>query len=197
MSQYFENDDNLKSKKRYLYLYINDKNIPFLSDSGVFSNNQIDYGSFVFLRELLKEKKVNKILDMGCGYGALGITLKVFDMASHIDMFDINSKAISLCEYNIKNNNLDNITCMQSDGFLNVNDKYDMIVINPPIRAGKKVIYKMFDDSINYLNNDGALYIVIKKSLGAPSAINKLKTIYKNVVVLNIEKGYYIIKSFS
>ena len=69
MSQYFENDDNLKSKKRYLNLYIYDKNIPFLSDSGVFSNNQIDYGSFVFLKELLKEKKVNKILDMGCGYG--------------------------------------------------------------------------------------------------------------------------------
>ena len=86
---------------------------------------------------------------------------------------------------------------MQSDGFLNVNDKYDMIVINPPIRAGKKVIYKMFDDSINYLNNNGALYIVIKKSLGALSAINKLKTIYQNVNVLNIEKGYYIVKSFS
>ena len=134
---------------------------------------------------------------MGCGYGALGITLRVFDMARHIDMFDINSKAIALCKYNIEQNNLNNITCMQSDGFLNVNDKYDMIVINPPIRAGKKVIYKMFDDSINYLNANGALYIVIKKSLGAPSAINKLKTIYKNVVVLNIEKGYYVIKSFS
>ena len=195
MTHYFENNTDLISNKRKLKLFINDRELYFWSDVGVFSNSKIDYGSFVFLKTLLQEDSKSTVLDVGCGYGVLGITLKIFDLCQHVDMVDINQRAVDLCNENIKYYNLNDANCFVSDGFNNVSKKYDMIVINPPIRAGKAVIYKMFEDSKNYLNTNGALYIVIKKDLGAPSAKNKLQEIYKNVEVINKNNGYWIIKS--
>lgn len=195
MSHYFENDVNLKSNKRQLKLYINDKVLSFVSDSGVFSNTQIDYGSFTFLKTLLELENVNSILDVGCGYGVLGITLKYFGKCQNVTMVDINPKAVSLCQENINYYSLDNISCFISDGFNEVNSSYDQIVINPPIRAGKAVIYKMFEDSVKHLNENGSLYIVIKKNLGANSAITKLSELFKKVEVLKKDKGYFIIKA--
>lgn len=197
MNHYFRNDDKLKSEKRVLDLYINDNKLSFVSDIGVFSNTQIDYGSYTFLKTILKEEKVTKLLDVGCGYGVLGITLKYLKHAEVVDMVDINERAVDLTKINIDKYKLENVNCFISDGLNNVEGKYDRIVINPPIRAGKVVIYKMFEDSKLHLNDNGALYIVIKKSLGANSAIKKLQEVFSNVEVLEKDKGYFIIKSFN
>ena len=195
MSHYFIEDSNLKSNKRSLKLYINDNVLSFVSDSGVFSNTQIDYGSYTFLKTLLALEKVDDLLDVGCGYGVLGITLKRFDKCQNVTMIDINPKAVSLCLENINNNKLDDAKCFVNDGLNEVDGLFDSIVINPPIRAGKAVIYKMFEDSKVHLKENGALYIVIKKNLGANSAISKLSTLFANVEVLKKDKGYFIIKS--
>lgn len=197
MNHYFRNDDKLKSEKRVLDLYINDNKLSFVSDIGVFSNTQIDYGSYTFLKTILKEEKVTKLLDVGCGYGVLGITLKYLKHAEVVDMVDINERAVDLTKINIEKYKLENVNCFISDGLNNVEGKYDRIVINPPIRAGKVVIYKMFEDSKLHLNDNGALYIVIKKSLGANSAIKKLQEVFSNVEVLEKDKGYFIIKSLN
>ena len=127
----------------------------------------------------------------------LGITLKYLNHADKITMVDINERAVELSKLNISNYKLDNVDCFVSDGLSLVEGKFDRIVINPPIRAGKVVIYKMFEDSANHLNENGALYIVIKKSLGANSAMKKLQEIFKNVEVLEKDKGYFIIKSYN
>ncbi len=197
MSHYFENDENLDSKKRILELYIQDKKISFISDKGVFSSHQIDYGSFAFLKVLLQEDKVDSLLDVGCGYGVLGITLKLFKQCNCVDLLDINPRAVRLCKENIDSYQLSNVNCFVSDGFKEVKKVYNSIVFNPPIRAGKETIYKIFEDSKQFLKEKGAFYIVIKKNLGAPSAIQKLQEIYSFVEVMKKDKGYYIIKSFN
>ena len=112
-------------------------------------------------------------------------------------MVDINERAVGLTKLNVEKYKLENVECFVSDGMSLVEGKYDRIVINPPIRAGKVVIYKMFEDSISHLNENGALYIVIKKNLGANSAMKKLQELYKNVEVLEKDKGYFIIKSYN
>ena len=195
MSHYFENDTTLKSNRRVLKLYLNDKVLSFNSDSGVFSNTQIDYGSFTFLKSLILQDNVIDLLDVGCGYGVLGITLKLFEKCQNVTMIDINPKAVSLCQENINYYNLDNSKCFVSDGLDNVDGLFDQIVINPPIRAGKVVIYKMFEDSKKHLKDNGKLYIVIKKDLGANSAIKKLSELFNKVEVIKKDKGYFIIKS--
>ena len=102
MNHYYRNDDNLKSQKRVLDLYINDNKLSFVSDIGVFSNTQIDYGSYTFLKTILKEESVDTLLDVGCGYGVLGITLKYLKHANNVDMIDINERAVELTKLNIE-----------------------------------------------------------------------------------------------
>ena len=70
----------------------------------------------------------------------------------------------------------------------------DLIVTNPPIRAGKKVVHEILEGSYEHLNADGELYVVIQKKQGAESAFKKLQTVYKNVEKVVVDKGYWIIK---
>jgi 16S rRNA (guanine1207-N2)-methyltransferase len=110
-------------------------------------------------------------------------------------MVDINERAVELTRKNIELNRVKNAESFQSDAYEKVEDKYDVIVSNPPIRTGKKVIYPMFEESLEHLNPGGALYIVIQKKQGAGSAQEKLTDIYGNCEAINKEGGYWILKS--
>ncbi len=195
MSHYYDFDASLQSKKTQIDAFIGEKKLTFLSDIGVFSNKEIDFGSYTFIKELLKQPNVESILDVGCGYGVIGLTLAYFKKCHEIELIDINPRAVELTLQNSKNLSIKNATIYQSDGFTFVNKTFDRIVINPPIRAGKKVIYKMFEDAFKHLNQTGELWIVIKKDLGAPSAQKKLFEIFPYVECVLKHKGYWIIKA--
>mgnify|MGYP002520331794 CR=1 FL=1 len=197
MGQYFDNDVTIKSKDIDVKFSILDKKFSLKSDNGVFSKDRLDRGSEVFIKTLLSLNLGQEVLDLGCGIGVVGLSLAHFNHANYT-FIDVNEKAVELTKTNIKRLNLSSrCHALVSNIFENVNASFDSILLNPPIRAGKEVIYKMFDDSVNHLNENGALYIVIKKSLGAPSAMKKLSTIYKNVEIIKKDKGYFIIKSFN
>ena len=194
MSHYFKNDDSLKSEKRLIKYTINSKYFELVSDLGVFSKNELDSGSELLIKNAIKENINGEILDVGCGYGPIGITLSLLCPITKVDFIDVNKRALNLTEENAKKYNLKNYHVFESDGFEKINSNYDFILINPPIRAGKEVIFKMFEDSIKHLKNDGVLLIVIRKDQGAPSAKNKLLSIYNNCETIDREKGYHILK---
>lgn len=193
-NQYFENNPNLKHNIETINYYINGENIKFYTDNGVFSKKGIDFGSSLLLKNLeISNQKT--ILDVGCGYGTLGISIAVLHPTTQVMMVDVNERALELVRKNIVLNKVDNATCTESFAYQNVKNKYDMIVTNPPIRAGKKVVHEIILDSINYLNDDGELWCVIQKKQGSPSAIKKLEETFGNVQVVITDKGYQIIKS--
>lgn len=164
----------------------------FLTDSGVFSKKMIDYGSQVLLNSVDFEKG-KTLLDLGCGYGPLGISLaKVQDVQA--TMIDINNRAIDLALKNAETNDV--TACIfQSNIYEKVTGTFDYIISNPPIRAGKQVVHTIIADSINYLNDGGSLTIVIQKKQGAPSVKSKMQEIFGNVDILKRDKGYYILRS--
>lgn len=192
MSQYFENDPNIVSKEHQIFYQINEKKFSLTTDNGVFSKSQLDEGTLALLKVLLPLKLQGKILDVGCGYGALGLTLASFLPASQFTLIDINDRACNLARINTKKLKLQNVTVLQSDIYQNVEDIFNSIVINPPIRAGKKVIYSMFKGAYDYLIDGGSLFIVIRKSHGAPSACSYIKEVFGNCELLKRDKGYYI-----
>ncbi len=191
LEHYFTNNANLESKMRVITYENNGHVFTFSSDLGVFSKNRIDYGSKVLLETILKnEKRKNiKILDVGCGYGFLGIVLGK-ELDSVVTMVDVNKRALHLCEKNRKENKV-NGECFISDAYEKVSDTYDLVVTNPPIRAGKEVVLRILQGAYKHLKNEGLLWFVIRKDQGAKSIIKSLETTYK-VEIIEKEKGFYI-----
>jgi 16S rRNA (guanine1207-N2)-methyltransferase len=192
MEHYYTKNPQIAHDTRKIDFNIRDIKLQFITDAGVFSKSGVDYGSCVMLNTL---PKINgDVLDLGCGYGAIGIAIAKLNPMCRVTMIDINERAVELTEKNILLNKVENAECFQSDAFENVKGVYDVIVCNPPIRTGKKVIYPMFENSIKYLNSDGSLYIVIQKKQGANSAIEKLQETYGNCEAINKDAGYWILK---
>ena len=195
MGHYFINDPNLKSNKKQIKYTFLGKEIILNSDNGVFSKDRIDFGTNVLLNSLEDLSNIKSVLDVGCGVGIIGISLakKYDNLAVH--MIDVNEKAISLTKENIAINKVKNCQAYLSNVYSDVNEKFDMIISNPPIRAGKDVVHGIAIGAKEKLNNGGFFYAVVQKKQGADSFKKKLQEIYNNVEIVNKDSGYIIFKS--
>ena len=165
----------------------------FETDSGVFSRWEMDRGTEVLLNSL-PENIVGTVLDMGCGYGAIGVAVGGAYAECDVTMADINERACELAKQNAAKNGI-RAKVLQSDGYARVlGSRFDFILQNPPIRAGKAVIYRMFADAATCLNEDGSLWLVIRKQQGAPSAITYLKTLFADVAAVEKKSGYWVLR---
>ncbi|GFH39967.1 class I SAM-dependent methyltransferase [Lactococcus insecticola] len=169
-----------------------DKNMSFLTDAGVFSKKAIDFGSQVLL-SALDFKSGTSLLDVGCGYGPLGLSLA---KAQGINptLVDINSRAVELAQKNATKNQV-TATIFQSNLYEKVTGTFDNIISNPPIRAGKQVVHGVISGAYDHLETDGSLTIVIQKKQGAPSAKTKMTDVFGNCEVVKKDKGYFILRS--
>ena len=191
MGQYFDNEKLPSNMVKTECFVLNSKFI-FYTDNGVFSKDGLDFGSRLLLESIPLEEVGGKVLDMGCGYGVFGIVINKLT-SCRVDMVDVNLRAIHLSQINIKENHCDNINVFESNAYENVSSKYTSIITNPPIRAGKKIVYEIVMNARNYLEDNGNLFLVIRKEQGAKSLIRDLEKIY-SVKVLNKKKGFYILK---
>ena len=192
MNHYFTNNNNLKSDKKIIKINFNNQNISLYTDNGVFSKEHFDYGSKLLINNFIKEEKNGRVLDLGCGYGVIGIILSQ-NKKLFIDMVDINERAIKLSNENIKLNNITNCNCFKSDIYLEVKEKYNYIITNPPIRAGKEVIRKFLFGAKEHLLKNGEIWFVMRKDHGVKSMIKELELEYK-VSIIDKDKGFYIVK---
>lgn len=178
---------------------INDHELRFTTVSGVFSKNELDFGSRLLCEQFISPEIEGDFLDLGCGYGPIGISLAKDNPERQIDMVDINERAVKYAQKNLEENAVQNAHVFASDGFSQVDENkgYAAIISNPPIRVGKQFIYRLFEKSRGYLLPKGELWIVIQKKQGAPSAIKYLKTIFAEVEIVERKKGYFIIRSIN
>lgn len=192
MGQYF-NNENLPSNVKEHQCFVLGSKFSFLTDNGVFSKDGLDFGSRLLLETIPLEEVGGKILDMGCGYGVFGIVLNKVTGA-HVDMVDVNRRALHLSERNIALNHCSDIRAFESFTYSNITDKYTSIVTNPPIRAGKKVVYDIVMNAKDHLEENGKLFLVIRKEQGAKSLLVDLEKTYNKVNVLEKSKGFFIIE---
>ena len=165
----------------------------FLTDAGVFSKGELDTGTRLLLNAL-PEKMDGKLLDLGCGWGPVGISLKAVWPDAEVLMADVNLRALDLSRENAARNHV-RVTCMESDGFSALQDQiFDAIITNPPIRAGKQVIYRLFAEAAAHLKEGGSLYLVIRKQQGAESCMKYLKTLFSSVEKLDRSAGFWVLQ---
>ena len=189
MGHYFINED-LKSDIKKFNFEINNQKFLFNTDNGVFSKGELDYGSYLLIKNVLPIVS-GKVLDLGCGYGPIGITInKVTN--SDVLMVDVNKRAVHLANMNIKENNCVNTKAIVSDGFNEIDEKFNYIVTNPPIRVGKEILYNLIYSCKEHLLENGEIYLVIRKQQGANSFMEDMKKTF-DVKIVDKSKGFFII----
>lgn len=201
MEHYFSKNSSTKDEIKLIEYYIVDRTFKFYTNNGVFSKSKIDFGSMVLIQTVIDDVKNFKdsdieILDVGCGYGPIGISLATYLESSKVTMVDVNDRALELCKKNTEANNVsDRTTVFMSDTFDNVEKNYDVVVTNPPIRAGKDVVHSIYEGAYEHLNKDGIIYVVIQKKQGAKSSQEKLENLFGNCEVIKKKDGYQILRS--
>lgn len=189
---YFAENPDAEHDIHELNVQLLGQNMTFLTDAGVFSKKMIDYGSQTLLK-CLDFHKQESVLDVGCGYGTLGLTLiKAKEVKA--TLVDINQRALDLARQNANRNQV-LATIFQSNIYQNVEGRFHHIISNPPIRAGKQIVHEVIAGSHAHLLDGGDLTIVIQKKQGAPSAKTKMEEVFGNCEILKKDKGYYILRS--
>ena len=191
MGQYFDKK-KIKSELNIFKTRILNNEYSFYTDNGVFSKNKLDFGTRTLLESIDINEIHGKVLDVGCGYGVIDIILSKLINAS-FEGIDVNLRALHLASMNVKLNNVSNVKFYESNVYENVNSKYNFIITNPPIRAGKQVVYDIVMNARFHLEENGVLYIVIRKEQGAKSMLRDLQNYYKTEVI-NKNKGFFVIK---
>ena len=200
MNHYFSEKPEIKSEKKTIKYTIQNKKFEFITDNGVFSKSKVDFGTDLMLNEFLKknkglEAKKIKILDIGCGYGVVSVILKSFYPEISITLSDVNERALELSEENLKKYDINDYHIIKSSSFEKITEKFDVILSNPPIRAGKDIIFKIYSEAYEHLNENGQFYCVIQTKHGAKSTQKKLMEIFKNCDTVTIDGGYRIFLS--
>jgi 16S rRNA (guanine1207-N2)-methyltransferase len=192
MSHYYTNDPTLKSQEKSIEFKIRDQDFKLLVDRGTFAAKALDQGSKVLIEALLDQDLGGSGLDLGCGNGVISVVLKSFKNKLNLTLSDINERAVNLARKNLDLYQFDEVNVIVSDLFLKIPQKFDFIYFNPPIRAGKKVIYQAFRESYDHLNENGRLLLVMRRDLGAESAIKELLTLKYEIQIINKSKGYWV-----
>ena len=177
---------------------VNDIDLKFTTDAGVFSKMRVDYGSGVLIKKMPDVNfPSNNILDVGTGYGPLGLFAAKFWPTQTVEMVDVNQRGLDLAKKNAELNHIDNVAIFVSDVYSNIapEKKYGLIVTNPPIRAGKTVVSNILSGAKSHLVGGGVLLIVIQKKQGEPSARKLLTKTFGNCTILKRDKGYYVLQA--
>lgn len=193
---YYSQKPNIESSPQTWHTQLRGDTFTFTSDRGVFSKGEVDFGSRLMIDEFKEPQIDGDILDLGCGYGPIGITLASAYNKRHVMLTDVNERALHLAKRNKEQNHINNISVMYSDGFSELeNHAFAAIVTNPPIRAGKKVVYTILHEARAVLKENGQLWVVIQKKQGAQSAKTELEKIFGNVAIVSRKKGYFILRA--
>ncbi|MCL1950869.1 MAG: class I SAM-dependent methyltransferase [Turicibacter sp.] len=192
---YYTNNVDAASKEKVFEFPLRGFVMKFKTDIGVFSKNEVDFGSRVLIDSFSEPPIEGSFLDVGCGYGPIGLSLAKTYPDRNIEMIDVNERATGLSKKNAIINDVHNIDVYQSDIYNEVKNQFAAILSNPPIRAGKQVVHAILEGAKEKLLSGGELWIVIQKKQGAPSAEKKMVEVFGNCSIVEKKKGYFILKS--
>lgn len=194
---YFATDPTAKHDEHVVDYHVGDIDLKFTTDAGVFSKMRVDYGSGVLIKAMQEvEFPERNILDVGTGYGPIGLFAAKFWPKQKVEMVDVNERGLALAQKNAAYNQIENVDIHSSDVYSDIHGQsFGLIVTNPPIRAGKKVVSAIIAEAKEHLTDGGVLLIVIQKKQGEPSARKLMQETYGNCEILTRDKGYYILKA--
>ena len=190
---YYEREPQSASREVGCVFSYRGNRLSFQTDAGVFSKGELDQGTRLLLDAL--PDLSGDVLDLGCGWGAIGIAVKKAFPQTNVTMVDVNLRALGLCERNAQANGVE-VLCLESDGMAALSGRqFDAVITNPPIRAGKQKVYEMLSGAAAALRKDGSLYLVIRKQQGAESCMRFLQDYFESVEKLDRSAGFWVMRA--
>lgn len=188
---YFSKEQVSKPKLKLLTLQGRGVKGEFVVSSGVFSRSRLDSGSWLLVENAIIQPAW-KVLDLGCGYGPVGILLaKAFPNADFL-LSDVNLRAVELAAQNIKKNNLQNATARPSDGFESIPELFDAVLLNPPQTAGRNVCIRLIRESCCHLGTGGLFQMVARHNKGGQTLSKMMKETFGNLTTIARKGGYHV-----
>lgn len=202
MAFYYDSEPTTESNRKVITYRQNGVNFEFTTDTDVFSKSDIDFGSDLMISAMIEDLKANNtkvssFLDLGCGYGVVGIVMKSVFKAAAVTSVDKNKRAIQLTKENAKNNGTPLKACMESDclSAIPLGETFDVIATNPPVRAGKQTVFAFYEQSFEHMHEGSVIYVVLQRKQGAPSTEKKLMELFGNCETVEISAGYRVMRS--
>lgn len=193
---YYAKNPRVKSEPKVWSTSLRKKKLHLETDAGVFSKAGVDFGSKLLVEEFVIPEVDGPILDVGCGYGPIGLTIALSFPERDIHMIDVNERALELSKLNMARNGVRNVKVYESESLQAVEESnFAAVLTNPPIRAGKQTVFSFYDQAYSKLRNLGELWVVIQKKQGAPSTEKHLYDLFGNVLQVSKSKGYIIYKA--
>ena len=176
---------------------INDTACYFTTASGMFSIDHVDIGSAILIKYAHVEENWN-ILDLACGWGAVGIFLKKMEPSIKVTLTDVNERAVAYTKKNIEKNNISpkDMTVFSGEGYEKIDGEFDAIYLNPPQSAGKKLCLELIEKAKDHLKVGGSLQIVARKNKGGLPLAAFMEEHFGNITVLAKKSGFWVWKSF-
>ncbi|RLF86181.1 16S rRNA methyltransferase [Thermococci archaeon] len=190
MSHYYSQEPNVPLKTRMIEVVIRGERFRFITSSGVFSFGKLDRGTNLLIENMVLKKNW-RVLDLGCGYGAIGIVASRF--VNYVVMTDINKRAVSIAKKNLKINNVKNAEVRWGHLYEPVKgERFHSIITNPPVHAGKDVLREIVINAPLHLYDGGLLQIVIRTNQGAKYIKSLMERNFKEVIEVSKGSGFRV-----
>jgi 16S rRNA (guanine1207-N2)-methyltransferase len=193
--QYFEKRPSSPRRPSKISLRVRDHPFVFHTDAGVFSRSELDRGTELLL-EAIELGPCESILDLGCGYGAIGIVAARLSEGSHVVLTDVNERAVGLARRNVAANEIRNAEVRLGDLYAPVDGLYfDHILCNPPIRAGRGIVDRIVSEAPAHLLEGGHLWMVVRTRQGASSIQTRMSDAFGNAAVVRRGSGFKVLRA--
>ena len=192
MTQYFAQQPAVPSRRREVDARLRGRSWTFLTDAGVFAREGVDPGTRLLI-EAMRIDAGDRVLDLGCGYGPIGLVAATLALRGQVVMVDVNERAVVLARENAARAGLDNVEVFQGDGTAPVRGRtFDVVAMNPPIRSGRDAVRRLLRESREALRPGGRFYLVVRTAQGARTLAKEVEGMFAQAGEIARGGGYRV-----
>ena len=192
---YFSSQPTSGHRWREIVADLGGRGMRLLTDAGVFARGGIDRGTRRLIENLAVPPGARRLVDLGCGYGPIGLALAAMAPMAEVYLVDVNERACELARLNAANNGLSNAIVRLGSGLSALEGAFDLIATNPPIRAGKRVVYGLMAEAAERLRPGGELWVVARTAQGALSLARELRRLFPEVEEMAKGGGFRVYRA--